>query len=229
MKTELITRCRSTVPSGDMGNGEWKMEKGGRRVPAVSSHVWRHRPRPVSQFFILHFPFSISYRFVRQLVAAVVLGVVGVAFGPAPGDLVLAGEGQEFLPQFGILDRLLLLGPPAVALPADDPGGDAVLDVLAVGDHRHAAAAIEQAQPLDRRAQLHPVVGCGRIGPGEFAAVPAGEEDNAPAAGAGVAFTGTVGVDGDRGRVSSRFGALGLGVGNGAAGGGPWWWRARHE
>src|SRR4051794_25545223 len=174
-----------------------KNEKRGRRDLTLLGVVDDVRSAPASHFAILHFPFFISYRFVRQLVAAVVLGVVGVAFGPAPGDLVLAGEGQEFLPQFGILDRLLLLGPPAVALPADDPGGDAVLDVLAVGDHRHAAAAIELAQPLDRRAQLHPVVGCGRLGPGEFAAVPAGEEDNAPAAGAGVAFTGTVGVNGD--------------------------------
>lgn len=42
-------------------------------------------------------------------------------------------RGVEALPQLDILDRLLVGGAPAVALPAVDPAGDALADILAVG------------------------------------------------------------------------------------------------
>src|SRR5262249_51837760 len=150
---------------------------------------------------------------------AIVLGVVGVTLGPAPGDLVFVREGEQFLPEFGVLDRLLLLGPPAVALPADDPGGDAILDIFAVGDHRHAAATVEQAQPPDGGAQLHPVVGGRRIGPGSFAAVPAGEEDDPPAAWAGVALARAISVDRDRRQRGDGADLCRVAAGRGAIGG----------
>ena len=50
-----------------------------------------------------------------------------------PFDPVRRGGVEQLLPQLGILDRLPVRRPPAVAPPAVDPAGDPVADVDAVG------------------------------------------------------------------------------------------------
>ncbi len=50
-----------------------------------------------------------------------------------PVDVVALLRLVEALPQLGVLHRFLVGGAPAVALPAVDPCGDAVVDLLAVG------------------------------------------------------------------------------------------------
>src|ERR1700752_4987402 len=50
----------------------------------------------------------------RQLIGALVFGMAGVALDPVPAHFVRLQRGIEALPQFGILDRLLVGGAPAV-------------------------------------------------------------------------------------------------------------------
>ena len=64
--------------------------------------------------------------------AVIMGGVAGVAPDPMPAHLVRLQRGVEALPQLGVLDRLLVGGTPAVLLPAVDPPGDALADILAV-------------------------------------------------------------------------------------------------
>src|ERR1035441_8294797 len=79
-----------------------------------------------------------------EFVAAVVVGVVGVTLGPGPGSLMAVHLLVERLPQVLIDDRFFGGCKPALALPAVDPGGDAVLDILGVGDHLHFALFLER-------------------------------------------------------------------------------------
>ena len=65
-----------------------------------------------------------------QLIGTIVVFVIGVALGPGPMNLVPRNLLVEFFPQILIQDRLFRAGLPAVALPAVNPLGDSVLDVL---------------------------------------------------------------------------------------------------
>src|SRR3954451_12374648 len=94
-----------------------------------------------------------------ECIDAVVLGVAAMALDPAPVDSVRGRSLDQLLPQLGILDRLLIGGPPAVSLPVVDPSGDSVADVDAVGMQPDPARALQRFQPPDRGEQLHSVVG----------------------------------------------------------------------
>src|SRR6476620_2749204 len=91
-------------------------------------------------FAALHPPYeaallqpSHSDTLTRQLIGALVFVVAGVAFDPVPAYLLRLQRGIEALPEVDILDRLLVGCAPAVLLPAVDPAGDALADILAVG------------------------------------------------------------------------------------------------
>src|SRR5689334_2707533 len=120
-----------------------------------------------------------------------------MALDPAPLDLVAAIRDQfvELLPVLHVLDRLLGRGAPALRLPAADPLGDAHANVLAVEIERYLARPLQPPEPFDDRLQLHPVVG-GVEFPAEqlFFARPR-LQPCAPAAGAGIALAGAIGVD----------------------------------
>src|SRR5688572_24461405 len=85
-----------------------------------------------------------------QLVGAVVLGMARMALDPAPLDRVRRRRLEQLLPEFGILDRLAVGGPPAVAPPAVDPFGDAVADVDAVGMEDDVAGLGQRLEGADR-------------------------------------------------------------------------------
>src|SRR4051812_3408077 len=74
---------------------------------------------------------------------AVIVGMAAVPLDPAPVDPVRGGGRDQLLPQLGILNRLPVRGPPAVALPIVDPTRDSVADVDAVGMQLHPAGALE--------------------------------------------------------------------------------------
>src|SRR5258706_8676908 len=69
-----------------------------------------------------------------QLVAAIVVLMVGVTLGPGPRDLVILCGVVQLHPQILIDHGFLRCGLPPVPLPAVDPGGNAVLDVLGIGN-----------------------------------------------------------------------------------------------
>src|ERR1039458_1086334 len=70
-----------------------------------------------------------------QFVAAVVMGVRGVTLGPDPGRLVAGHLFVQGFPEVLVDHRLFRGGHPALALPAVDPLGDALLHVFGIGHH----------------------------------------------------------------------------------------------
>src|SRR3954451_19309553 len=80
-----------------------------------------------------------------------------------------------------------------------DPAGDALTDILAVGIEIDAARLLQRLQRRDRRHQLHAVVGGVRLKALQFLLGFAEFQDRTPAARAGIAGTGAVGMDGDCG------------------------------
>ena len=98
-----------------------------------------------------------------QLVAALVEFDADVAFDPVEGDVVGGVELVQFDPVSLVEDGLAVGFLPAPALPAGDPFGDAVLEVLAVcvqGDFRAFRC---KAQGHDGCQELHAVVRRRRI------------------------------------------------------------------
>ena len=101
----------------------------------------------------------------------------------------------EALPQIDVLHRLLVGGAPAVPLPAVDPLGDAVAQILRVG----VEARPRRAASAPRAPRSRPSAPCGcwssaaRRPRSPLAVAPA--QDRAPAARAGIAGAGAVGTD----------------------------------
>src|SRR6516162_10124392 len=85
-----------------------------------------------------------------QCVHAVVLRMAAVALDPMPFDPVRLRGLDQLLPQLGILDRLLVRGAPAVALPVVDPARDSIADVDAVRMEKDPAGALQGFQTPDR-------------------------------------------------------------------------------
>ena len=110
---------------------------------------------------------------------------------------MLRAKRVQQLPQVDIFHWLLVGGAPSVALPAVQPSRDSVAQVLAIGVN------IDEARPLERRErrdcghELHAVVGGVRLAALELLHVLASRENGAPAARAGIAGAGAVGVDDD--------------------------------
>ena len=96
----------------------------------------------------------------RQLVAAVVFGIGGMALYPVVVDFMLHGKGKQNLPQIGIQGRLLVGLDPALLLPAPGPAlFQSIDDLLGVGIELHVAGLFQCLQTFDHGGQLHPVVG----------------------------------------------------------------------
>src|SRR5690606_36645427 len=91
---------------------------------------------------------------VRVLVAR----VAGMPADPAPLDVVALGGVDEAAPEVLVLDAPRL-PPPASRPPGRDPLSHALHEVLRVGDEHDAAGHAQGAQPLDRAADRHAVVG----------------------------------------------------------------------
>src|SRR5438105_837897 len=86
----------------------------------------------------------VGYPPIGESVGALVLRMPGMAAHPVPLYLMFGGELLELLPQIDILDRLLVRGAPAAALPFMDPARDALLDVERVRIQAHAARALQR-------------------------------------------------------------------------------------
>jgi hypothetical protein len=93
-------------------------------------------------------------------IAALVLGITGVAAHPAEADAVALAEGEQAGPQVRVERRLALVLHPAVGSPADGPAiGDPLHDVARVGVERNGARSREQVERGDGGGQFHAVVG----------------------------------------------------------------------
>src|SRR5256885_13272153 len=76
-----------------------------------------------------------------------------------PRDAVQAGEAIELAPQVDVLHRLFVGGPPAAALPVEQPLADAFLHVLRISVDLDLAGALQQLQRANDRGELHAIVG----------------------------------------------------------------------
>ena len=98
-----------------------------------------------------------------QGIAAFVFGVSGVTFEPLPLDEVGLAGGVEIAPEVGIFHRLAVGGHPAPLAPGVNPLGDALAQVLRVGENDDFAGLLERAEGENGGAQFHAVVGGGGV------------------------------------------------------------------
>src|SRR3974390_1516771 len=91
-------------------------------------------------------------------------------------------------------------GPPPVFLPAGDPAGDALTQILAIGVEVDQARLPERFERGDRRHQFHAVVGGVRLAALQFLFYISEFQNRAPSAGTRVARTCAVGMDGHGGK-----------------------------
>src|SRR5262249_32998694 len=99
------------------------------------------------------------YAAAGEGVGALVLGMAGMPAHPQPLHLMPLDRPLQALPQVDVLDRLLVGGLPALALPARQPFGDAVAQILAVRMHPCLHRPRQALERPDRRHELHAVVG----------------------------------------------------------------------
>src|SRR5262249_8319761 len=83
-----------------------------------------------------------------QFVAAIVVFVVGMTFGPTPGDPMARGESVKVGPQILVHHRLACARSPSIALPATNPFADAVFQILRIGDDFDLARLANRTQTL---------------------------------------------------------------------------------
>src|SRR5208282_3704854 len=138
-----------------------------------------------------------AHALAGEPVGALVQFVAGVTPDPEPLHLVPPGRRVEPAPEVLVLDRLLVGGAPAVALPDVEPTGHAAAQILRVRVQAHQAGALQRLERLDRRRELHAVVGGERLAALQLLLLLAVAKHRAPAAGPRVARAGAVGPDRD--------------------------------
>ena len=121
-----------------------------------------------------------------------------MALDPAPLDLVVAQGAIQALPEVLILDRLAIGRLPAIALPARQPLGDPLAQVLGIGDHPHRHRPLEGLQGLDNGHQFHAVIGGMGLAATELLFVGAKAQQRSPAPRTRIALTGPIAEDLDR-------------------------------
>ncbi len=131
-----------------------------------------------------------------QLVAAVVFGVVGVAFDPMVVQFVPHGQSQQLLPQIRVQGRLFVGLDPALLFPAPGPAlFQSINDVLGVGVQLHDTGLLQPGQSHDHGGELHPIVGGLLFAAGHLFFVGAVHQNGPPATRTGIAGTGAVRVN----------------------------------
>src|SRR5215470_17832952 len=87
---------------------------------------------------------------IGERVRALVAWVSGVPLDPQPCHLVAPGSSFEPLPKVGVLHRLFIGRPPAIALPFRQPRGDSAAQVDAVGMQPDRGRPIQALKRLNR-------------------------------------------------------------------------------
>lgn len=132
-----------------------------------------------------------------QSVAALIFRVTGVPFEPLPLDEVRLARGIEIAPEVGIFYGLTVGGHPPAHAPGVNPLGDALAQVLRVGEDNDLAGFFEGAQGENGGAQFHAVVGGGGLASRDGALVRAIAQNRRPTAWAGVSEASAIGENSD--------------------------------
>ena len=112
---------------------------------------------------------------------------------PYPFYLMQWQQGVQFLPQVNIFDGGFFVGGfPAVIFPVWQPLINAVHHIAAVGVKGDIAGFLKRFKRRYNGLQFHTVVGCVGFSAREFFFDIAAAQNNAPAAGAGVAGASSV-------------------------------------
>ena len=134
----------------------------------------------------------------RQLIAAVVELVVGVALDPVEVNSVGLAQRQKPLPEVGVQCGLFVRLHPALGLPAFGPAlVQSVDDVFGVGVEFYDARLLQGFQGGDDPGELHAVVGGLRLAPGELPFKFPVLKNGPPASRPRVSRTGPIGIDGN--------------------------------
>ena len=131
-----------------------------------------------------------------ELIAPFIVGMSRMAFKPLPGDPVPGGLFVKLSPQIIVFHRLPINRPPVVGSPARQPFGDALAQVLGIGEEDDFALLLERCQGRNGCLELHPVVGGDRFAPGQFADMIPVAKQGGPSARPGISLTATVGMNG---------------------------------
>src|ERR1035441_6768373 len=119
-------------------------------------------------------------------IATVVILVGGVSLGPDPVCFVDPDQLVQFHPKVRVANGVILL-PPVATFPSDHPLRDSLPNVLGVGRDFYFARPLEGEEPLDRRHQLHSIVGSVSVVPEEFLLDCTESQDAGPPSRAGIA------------------------------------------
>ena len=177
--------------SATVADKSWKPRTDGQRV------VWR-KPVIVNNFVDDYADFGCDGLFNTDLSTAGdhIHGQPGVGLGESGFGAARIQQGQQALPQIHVQHRLFVSLDPALFLPAVQPAlFQRVDDVLAVAVQLYHARLLQKPQRLDDGGQLHAVVCGSRRAAGEFLLRSLVAEYRPPAARAGIAGAGSVGVD----------------------------------
>ena len=139
------------------------------------------------------------YSLVGQGIGPLIARITRMALDPAPLDLVSRSRHHmvQRLPKLHVFDGLLGRRAPTFGFPAMDPFGDALAHVFAVQEQGDFARPFERLEPFDHGGQLHAVVGGAQFAAKKLMHMLARLQAHAPATGARIAFTGTIGMDND--------------------------------
>jgi hypothetical protein len=123
--------------------------------------------------------------------------MTGVPFEPLPLHEVGLAGGIEFAPEVGIFHRLAVGGHPPPLAPGVNPLGDALAQVLRVGENDDFAGLLERAEGKNGGAQFHAVVGGGGFASRDGALVRAIAQNRRPTSRAGISEASAIGENCD--------------------------------
>src|SRR5580704_17109147 len=159
----------------------------------VKSNLKRAPPTCETQSLRAFAGYLHAGRVLRQLIAAIIVGVRGMALGPLPFHFVLRYLLVQLMPEILIRDRFLAAGLPAVPFPLMNPLGDPMLDIVGVGHDLYFTRFLQCPQPFDGGFELHSIVSGLLFAAEDLALLAAIPEDAGPTAWAGIADTRAVG------------------------------------
>ena len=125
-------------------------------------------------------------------IGAFVVDMAGMPAHIVPAD-ARGDHGNECFPEIAVFDRGAGAGFPAVFLPAVDPLGDTVDEVLAVGVDMDGVCIGGGTETHECAGEFHPIIGGVGSSAAVFVADGTVDNNSSPAAAARVAGTGTVG------------------------------------
>lgn len=114
---------------------------------------------------------------------------------PLPGDVVAGRDLLKLSPQILVLDSLAVGRAPVVGFPVWQPFGNALTQILGIGEERDVAGIFDGRERRDGGLEFHAIVGGGRLPASQLAHAIAVSKQCRPTARPGISITSAVSVD----------------------------------